>query len=81
MDEPPYDISFYDEPASRAEDLWGIGRVLMILRETANAYINAEALEQLQQEIRQAAELEQEPWAKELLKSDDLLNAKFATEC
>jgi hypothetical protein len=73
MSESPYVDDLFEGFAELSERLWAIGSVLSMLRETPNAYINAEAMEELQDRVRYAADIEQQDWAKELLKDDDLL--------
>jgi nitrate reductase beta subunit len=73
MAEPPYIDDYFDGFEALAEKLWGIGTVLNMLGETPNAYINAEAMEALRAPVEFAAGIEEEEWAKELLKDDNFL--------
>lgn len=72
MAEPPYVDEFFEGFANLGETLWGIATVLTILRETPNAYINAEAMEALRSPVEFAAGIDNQDWAKELLKDDGL---------
>ena len=72
MSEPPYIDEYFEGFAALADTLRGIGTVLRILRETPNAYINAEALEALRSPVEFAASIEEREWASELLKGDSL---------
>lgn len=73
MAEPPFIDDFFEGFATLGETLWSIATVLRILGDTPNAYINQEALEELQLTVEFAASLESQEWAKELLKSDSWL--------
>ena len=73
MPEPPYVDECFEGFAALAETLWGIGTVLSIIGETPNAYINPEAMEALRSPVEFAASIDEQEWAKELLKADSLL--------
>ncbi|MBS0264477.1 MAG: hypothetical protein JSS02_21260 [Planctomycetes bacterium] len=74
MSEPPYIDECFEGFAALSRDLWGIGTVLSIIRETPNAYINQEALEALRSSVEFAANIDEQEWAKQLLKADSLHN-------
>ena len=71
--EPPYIDELFQGFDVLAEELWGIGTVLRVIRDTPNGYINQEALEALHSTVEFAATIEQAAWAQELLKADTLL--------
>ena len=73
MSDPPFIDDFFEGFAATGETLWAIAKVLTILGETPNAYINQEAMEELESHVHVAAGIVGEDWAKEILKPDSLL--------
>jgi hypothetical protein len=52
-----------------SEKCYAISEVLLIIRDTPNAYLNAEAMEALREEVEAAVRVERQDWAQELLRT------------